>query len=192
MSYTTTPNLGLKLIDFDTETNSWGYLTNDNWSAVDTFAGTIGLRTRGRAWRTSSYIFVLNNAWEEIPLNAGDAELVNISHSIAVNSEKLIIEKSGVFFVQVSATFADAGIAHNNFLSIGVNGNFVPGCPIGGRPGATGGQYQTYTVGVNLSLSQFDYVSLLAATDAVGANPQILAGTGPTGVVSAQLNIVEL
>jgi len=41
MSWTSTPNLGLKLIDYDTEDNTWGTLTNQNWSAVDAFAGNI-------------------------------------------------------------------------------------------------------------------------------------------------------
>ena len=108
-----------------------------------------GLEAYGRAYRTTAFDIPDANTWNSVPLNGGNADLLNVTHSTTTNPERIYVSGAGKYSIKASCAIAGGAAAtlgvrliknftsSSGIISQGKSYTTSP-APIGGYPD-TGG-----------------------------------------------------
>lgn len=70
-----------------------------------------GLGAYGRAYRITAFDIPNANTWNSVPLNGGNADLLNVTHSTSTNPERIYVSSSGKYYIKASCAVAGGAVA---------------------------------------------------------------------------------
>lgn len=162
-----------------------------------TLHGHAGILTRGygQAWRASNYKSAVAGTWYMLDLDDGNANLLNVTHSILTNPSRVTVTNAGIYRVWVRIEAHDGATAHEEYLGIAINGTVQDASIVCGRPSAVAGQAIPFETEIIVSLTAGQYVSLAVATSAAVANYDVsvptTSGTAPSGNFKSASLVIE-
>lgn len=96
------------------------------WSGISGFSGTGGggaTAAYGMAYRASTFDIGSVNTWVDVPLNGGNANLTNITHSTSTDPEKITVGVSGIYLISYRIQNQQSGASHHQVARLYKNGN---------------------------------------------------------------------
>lgn len=153
----------------------------------------------GQAYRTSSYDITTVNTWTDLPLDGGNNNLVNVSHSTSVNPEQMTVTYSGVYRITTIVCFHRASAGHHVVSRVLIDGTTEATGSFGiGSPNETVDPNQHIQVASNaiVTIDAGSYIVLQVGTNsATGTEIDMYDGASlpdPTTRIYAILTIEKL
>lgn len=76
----------------------------------------------GMAYRTSAFNLSAAGTWYDIPLDGGDANLVNVTHSTLTNPERVTVNVAGTYLINYKVHVRRQGTSHHTVGRLYKNG----------------------------------------------------------------------
>ena len=150
-----------------------------------------GVQATGQAYRTTAYNLAALNTWYDIPLDGGNKNLVNVSHSTVTNPTRLTIDITDTFVFQYKVQMLVNGVPRQMVSRLLKNG----GTEITGsfcEKSVSAANETVHMDGFSVeSMTATDYVTLQVGTNGLATNEVDVYNDGnlpnPTTTIYATL-----